>query len=275
MSGPAPTVADAAITFDDVRVRYPGSDTPAVDGVTIEVRRGLVTAVTGPNGSGKSTLVRALLQRVPLAGGRILLGGTSVAAMPRRSVARQVAVVPQREEPAFPLTVREYVALGRYPYTSAWRGTTAADHAAVESAVGRAQVRELLERRTDELSGGEWQRVRIARALAQGGNALVLDEPTTFLDMAHEMALFELMAGLARAGMAVLVITHQLNLVARFAHTVVLLHAGAVAAAGPPAAVMVGPTLERVYGWPLVVARDPAVGSPMLIPLRAAGTDLS
>jgi iron complex transport system ATP-binding protein len=158
--------------------------------------------------------------------------------------------------------------LGRYPYASAWRGTSAADEAAVAAAIARAQVGDLVDRRTDELSGGEWQRVRIARALAQGGEALVLDEPTTFLDVAHEMAVFELMARLARDGMAVLVITHHLNLVARFADSVVLLHGGTVAASGTPAVVMVGPTLERVYGWPLVVARDPAVGAPMLIPLR-------
>jgi iron complex transport system ATP-binding protein len=251
-----------------------GSDRLAVDGVSFEVPRGVVTAVTGPNGSGKSTLVRALLQRVPLVGGRILVGGTSVTEMTRRAAARYVAVVPQREDPAFPLAVREYLALGRYPYASVWRGATAADEAAVRAAADRAQVTELLDRRTDELSGGEWQRVRIARALAQEGQALVLDEPTTFLDVAHEMAVFELMSGLARAGMAVLLITHQLNLVARFAQTVVLLHAGTVAAVGEPARVMVGPTLERVYGWPLVVGRDPAVGSPMLIPLRAPGAPL-
>jgi iron complex transport system ATP-binding protein len=265
----------AAITFDDVRVRYQGSDTLAVDGVSFVVPHGVITAVTGPNGSGKSTLVRALLQRVPLAGGRILVGQESVTTLTRRDAARRVAVVPQREDPVFPLTVREYVALGRYPYASLWRGASAADEAAIAAAAGRAQVRDLMDRATDELSGGEWQRVRIARALAQGGDALVLDEPTTFLDVAHEMAVFELMARLAREGMAVLVITHHLNLVARFADSVVLLHAGQVAATGTPAAVMIGPTLERVYEWPLVVARDPAVGAPMLIPLRAPQSDPS
>ncbi len=270
-----PQTKEAAITFEDVRVRYEGSATLAVDGVSFVVPHGMVTAVTGPNGSGKSTLVRALLQRVPLAGGRILVGQESVTTLARRDVARRVAVVPQREDPVFPLTVREYVELGRYPYASLWRGTSSADEAAVTAAAARAQVRDLMDRATDELSGGEWQRVRIARALAQGGDALVLDEPTTFLDVAHEMAVFELMARLARDGMAVLVITHHLNLVARFADTVVLLHGGRVAATGTPAVVMIGPTLERVYGWPLVVARDPAVGSPMLIPLRAPQSNSS
>jgi iron complex transport system ATP-binding protein len=105
--------------------------------------------------------------------------------------------------------------------------------------------------------------------LAQGGDTIVLDEPTTFLDVGHEMAVFELLASLAAGGMAVLLITHQLNLVARFAQTVVLLHRGLVAATGSPVDVMAGPILERVYDWPLVVGRDPAVGAPMLIPLRS------
>jgi iron complex transport system ATP-binding protein len=138
----------------------------------------------------------------------------------------------------------------------------------VDAAAKRASVTEFLDRRTDQLSGGEWQRLRIARALAQGGEALVLDEPTTFLDIAHEMALFELLADLARGGLAVLLVSHQLNLVARFAGHVVLLHHGKVAAAGTPSAVMQGSILESVYEWPLVVTHDPAVGAPMLVPLR-------
>jgi ABC-type cobalamin/Fe3+-siderophores transport system ATPase subunit len=259
----------AAIAFEGVGIRYPGASRPAVAEVTFAAHPGIITAVTGPNGSGKSTLVRALLRRVPLERGRIAIGEVPLHSLSPRLAARRVAVVPQREEPAFPLTVGEYIALGRFPYAGAWRGTTQADRDAVEAAVARAAVATLVDRQTDELSGGEWQRVRIARALAQGGACLVLDEPTTFLDVAHEMAVFELLAELAQSGMAVLLITHQLNLVARFAHTVVILDRGTVAAAGPPADVMVGAILERVYEWPLVVAHDPAVGAPMLIPLRA------
>jgi len=129
-------------------------------------------------------------------------------------------------------------------------------------------VTEFAARRTDELSGGEWQRVRIARALAQGAHALVLDEPTTFLDLAHEMSLFELLHSLAHDGMAVLLVSHQLNLVARFASTVILLDRGKVVAAGSPETVMQAPLLEKVYDWPLVITRDPAVGAPALVPLR-------
>ena len=114
--------------------------------------------------------------------------------------------------------------------------------------------------------------MRIARALAQGGSALVLDEPTTFLDIAHEMAVFELLDDLAREGLTVLLVSHQLNLVARFANHIVLMHRGEVATAGSPEEVMRGDVLERVYEWPLVVSRDPAVGAPVLVPLRGRGS---
>ncbi len=182
--------------------------------------------------------------------------------------ARRVAIVPQREEPAFPLTTRDFIGLGRFSHGGAWHAETPADRAAVEAAAERAGATRYLARRSDELSGGEWQRVRIARALAQGGEGIVLDEPTAFLDIAHEMAVFELLDTLAREGRAVLIVSHQLNLVARFATHIVLLHHGVVAAAGAPEAVMRGDELERVYEWPLVVSRDAAVGAPMLVPLR-------
>ena len=257
------------IRFDDVVVRYPKAAEPAVNHVSFEVPLGAITAVAGPNGSGKSTLVRALLGRVPLSGGAINVDGEDTAHLDRRELARRVAVVSQREEPAFPLAVREYIALGRHPHTRLWSTADPLGAAAVARAVEEAEVAAFMGRTTDELSGGEWQRVRIARALAQDAKALVLDEPTTYLDIAHEMSAFELLDVLARRGQAILVVSHQLNLVARFAQHVVLLHRGAVAAAGTPADVMRGDVLERVYDWPLVVTRDPAVGAPALVPLRA------
>lgn len=256
------------IVFEDVAVRYPGAAAPAVDGVTLSALAGRVTAITGPNGSGKSTLVRALLRRQNMERGRILIDGADQNVMSPQNVARIVAVVPQREEPAFPMRVDEYVALGRFPHLGLWHSATAADDSAVTTALSRAGVDSFAARRTDALSGGEWQRVRIARALAQQGRALVLDEPTTFLDLAHEMSLFELLDSLAADGVTVLIVSHQLNLVARFASRVVLLHRGRVAASGSPAEVMNAPLLEHVYGWPLVISRDPAVGAPSLVPLR-------
>lgn len=259
------------ISIRNLVVRYAGAARAAVDDVSFEVPIGRITAVVGPNGSGKSTIVRALLGRIPVAGGAIHLDDAALQARDRKEIARRMAVVPQREEPVFPLAVRDYVGLGRYPHGGAFAARDQADHAAIATAIARADVGAFVDRSTDALSGGEWQRVRIARALAQGGTTLVLDEPTTFLDVAHEMAVFELLDALARAGQAVLLVSHQLNLVARFAEHIVLLHDGRVAAAGAPRDVMRGDVLERVYQWPLVVARDPAVGAPFLVPLRGRG----
>jgi len=261
------------IAFREVSVRYPRREVPALDAVSLAAPRGALTAVVGPNGSGKSTLVRALVGRVPLASGRITVDDRSVDDAGRRALATRVAVVVQREEPAFPLRVHEYVALGRYPHLGLFRAPSRADRDAVMGALMRTGVVHLVDRSITELSGGEWQRVRLARAVAQGGDAIVLDEPTTFLDVGHEMGVFELMSRLAKEGRAVLLVSHQLNLVARFADHIVLLHRGEVAASGSPADVMQGAVLERVYEWPLVVTRDPAVGAPALVPLRAPSRD--
>ena len=256
------------IEFDDVAVRYPRGTSQALGGVTLEARRGRLTAIVGPNGSGKSTLVRALIGRIAIERGAIRIDGTAAPVLGPGELARRVAVITQREDLAFPLVVSEYVALGRFPHLGIWHAAAEADRQAIDSSIDAAGVAALRERRIDALSGGEWQRVRLARALAQGGDALVLDEPTAFLDVGHEMSVFELLHGLARAGKAVLLISHQLNLVARFADQLVLLHRGAVAASGPPDTVMQADILERVYEWPLVVSRDPAVGAPTLVPLR-------
>jgi iron complex transport system ATP-binding protein len=257
------------IAFRAVVVRYPRRETPALQGVSLEAARGRLTAVVGPNGSGKSTLVRALLGRADIVSGEVLIDGAPVSPGQRRAMATRVAVVTQREEPAFPLAVREYVALGRYPHLGLWRGARREDLEAVAAALALTETEPLAARAITELSGGEWQRVRLARAVAQGGEAIVLDEPTTFLDIGHEMAMFELLGRLAREGRAVFLVSHQLNLVARFADHIVLLHHGRVASAGTAGDVMQGAILERVYEWPLVVTRDPAVGAPALVPLRA------
>jgi iron complex transport system ATP-binding protein len=259
------------IIFDRAVIRYPRAADPAVNLVSLSAARGAITAVVGPNGSGKSTLVRALLQLTPLASGNISVDGVPLSQLDRRDFARRAAVVSQREALVFPLPVWEYVALGRHPHEGPWSAAPARTDAAIAGALDRADILVLADRSTDELSGGEWQRVRIARALAQGGEALVLDEPTTFLDIAHEMSMFELFSRLAHDGMAVLLVSHQLNLVARFADTIVLLHRGRVAAAGTPADVMRASVLEEVYEWPLLITRDPAVGAPALLPLRNRG----
>jgi iron complex transport system ATP-binding protein len=249
-------------------ISYHGAARNAVDGVSFLAPRGQLTALAGPNGSGKSSIVRALLRRADVTAGAVTIDGRNVETLSYADLAREVAVVPQREDAAFPTRVREYVALGRYPHLGLWRAPADADDRAVDQALVQAGVDDLADRDTDALSGGEWQRVRIARALAQKTPALVLDEPTTFLDVAHEMAIFELLSSLARSGLAVLLVSHQLNLVARFADTIVLLDDGKVATSGAPADVMQADRLESIYRWPVVITRDPAIGAPALVPLR-------
>ena len=227
-----------------------------------------LVAVVGPNGSGKTTLVRALLGLVPLSSGSVLVDGRPVGAWPRSALAQVVGVVGQQEEAVFPLKVAETVMLGRYARLGPLVSPRAADRNAVRSALERCDIVELAERSTDSLSGGEWKRVRIARALAQEPRALVLDEPTASLDVRHEMELFELIRQLVDGGLAGLVITHHLNLAARFADRIILLDRGAVVAEGIPGEVMNADTLSRVFEWPVAVTtwHD---GSRQVVPLRA------
>jgi iron complex transport system ATP-binding protein len=182
-------------------------------------------------------------------------------------LARLVAVVAQREESVFPLRVREVVMLGRYAHLGPLAAERAEDRDAVREALERCDVAGLSERRVDQLSGGEWQRVRVARALAQEPKVLLLDEPTTSLDVRHEMELFELVASLVSGGLAALVVTHGLNLAARFADRMLLLDGGRAVAAGAPRDVLRPDLLSNVFQWPVAV-RALEDGSPQVVPLR-------
>lgn len=184
-------------------------------------------------------------------------------------MARLVGVVPQREEPVFPLRVRQAVMLGRYPHLGPLAAPRQTDVNAVDLAMERCDVTHLGERWIATLSSGEWQRTRVARALAQDPEALVLDEPTANLDIRHEMEVFELAAQLTRdAGMAGVLVTHQVNLAARFSDRVVVMDAGKVIAIGEPSEVLNVETLERVFNWP--VALFSWKGVPQFVPKRKA-----
>ncbi len=251
----------------DVRYRYPGAPTDALGGVSLSARAGEVAAVLGPNGSGKTTLLRVALGVVaPSAGGAAILGRPAPS-WSRRALAQVVGVVTQREENLFPQRVRETVLLGRYAHLSLWGRERAVDHAAVRRALARADALHLAERWIWTLSSGEYQRVRLARALAQEPRLLVLDEPTMSLDVRHEMELFELVRALAdQDALAVVLITHHVNLAARFADRVLLLAEGRLAGSGTPAEVLTRETVERVFAWPVSIA--PFEGAPQVIPLR-------
>jgi ABC-type cobalamin/Fe3+-siderophores transport system ATPase subunit len=251
-----------------VTVRYRRSMQPALDAVSCTVEPARLVAVVGPNGSGKTTLVRALGGRHEPDAGAVHLDGRPLATWPRAAIAQVLAVVAQREEIAFPLRVDEAVMLGRYARLGPWAPPGAVDRAAVQAALERCDVAGLAGRSVDTLSGGEWQRVRLARALAQEPRVLVLDEPTASLDVRHEMEVLELVRRLVDEGMAGLVVTHELNLAARFADRIVLLAEGRVAADGPPAEVLTRDVLSRVFAWPVAVTTW-CDGSPQVVPLRA------
>jgi iron complex transport system ATP-binding protein len=262
----------AVLELAEATVRYAPEAPAALERASLAVGAGECVAVVGPNGAGKTTLLRALLGLVPCSAGRALALGREARLWPRDALARVVAVVAQREEPAFPITVQEAVEMGRYPHLGPWRAPGSADRAAVERAMQRADVAALGQRWVDTLSGGEWQRVRIARALAQEPRALVLDEPTASLDLKHEMELFELVLGLVRHdGLAALVVSHHINVAARFADRLVLLAHGRVVADGPGEAVLEPQRLAAVFEWPVAVHRL-ADGAVQIYPERRGGS---
>ena len=250
-----------------VAVRYPGAAASALGDVSLTLAPGELVAVAGPNGCGKTTLVRALLGLVPLEAGRVTLEGRPIGAWRRTELAQIVALVPQREETPFSWRVDEMVGFGRYARRGALSPMTRADRLAVGQALERADVETLARRRVETLSGGEWQRVRIARALAQQPKLLVLDEPTASLDLGHEMELFELVRGLVSDGLTALVVSHHLNLVARYAGRMLLLDAGRPAALGSPGQVMQAELLSRVFRWPVSIVTLPE-GAPQVVPER-------
>ena len=239
----------------------------AVDDVSFAVQSGELVAVAGPNGSGKTTLLRTLLGLEPRAVGRVALDDREVRHYSRRELAERIGALPQREEPAFPLTVGEAVLLGRWAHLGPIASVTDEDTRVMTDALRRCDVAGFEDRRVETLSGGEWQRVRIARALAGTPRLLLLDEPTSALDIAHEMALFGLLRQLVGDGLGVLVITHHLNLAARFADRMVLLSAGRAVADGIPDAVLQADLVSQVFQWPVAVHHT-VDGAPQIIPLK-------
>ncbi len=267
--------AGAGWSLRDVRVRFRRATHDALDGVTLDVAPGGVTAIVGPNGAGKTTLAKLCTGLVVPTAGRVAFAGRALAEWTPRALARRVAVVPQLETIAFPISVERYVALGRLPHLGPWAAMGDDDRRLVASAMECCGLAPFADRTMDRLSGGERQRARIARALAQDAGALVLDEPSTALDLRHAMELFGLARGFADRGGAVLLITHDVNAAARVADTLVVLDKGRVRAAGAPADVMHPDFLADVFGWPirLVPVDDGGGPVPQMLPvLRGAPT---
>ncbi|MDH3290121.1 MAG: ABC transporter ATP-binding protein [Gemmatimonadota bacterium] len=267
-------MGELIVRADGVWFRYAGAEADAVRDITLSVAPGELVGIVGPNGSGKTTLLRLVLGVLRPTAGAVEVAGQPVGRWSRRGLARLVGVVAQREEPMFPLRVDQTVLFGRYPHLGPLGAPRRHDLEAVQNALDRCDVADLAERWVDTLSGGEWQRVRIARALAQEPKALVLDEATANLDIRHEMEVFELAARLVRQeGIAAIVVTHHVNLVARYADRIVVMDRGAARASGRPGDVLRKEILEEVFEWPVAVTQWGGV--PQYVPLRRdeSGTD--
>jgi iron complex transport system ATP-binding protein len=252
----------AELVLDRVTAGY-GGRRPAVRDVTLAIAPGEVVGLVGPNGSGKTTLVRVASRALRPSSGRVEVGGRDVYGLAAREVARRVAVVPQDVSPAFSFTALEFVLMGRTPYLSRWGGSSASDWARVREAMAIASVWHLADRRVDELSGGERRRVILAQALAQDAPVLLLDEPTTHLDIRHLLDLLAVVRRLAeRDGKAVLAIFHDLNLAAASCDRLIALHRGEVVAEGPPDRVVTRELLLRAYDVDAEVVVDAVTGHP-------------
>ena len=233
--------------------------------VSFTLAPGGFLGVIGPNGSGKSTLVRALTRLLPLRAGRVSILGADLGRLSRRQLAREVAVVPQRSHIQFKFTVEQVVWMGRSPHLGRLRPVRANDVSAVTSALGGADVAHLRGRFVDELSGGEFQRVILARALAQEPKLLLLDEPTSHLDINHTADIFDLLRRLNREqALTVMCISHDLNTAALYADELLLLADGQLLAQGPPDDIITEANIRRAYGATTIVQRSPAGDRPQV-----------
>ncbi|UCM88708.1 ABC transporter ATP-binding protein [Streptomyces marincola] len=236
---------------------------PVVDGLDLDVPDGQVTVIVGPNACGKSTTLRALGRLLRPSGGAVLLDGQELARIPTRRVAQAIGLLPQ--SPAAPegITVADLVARGRQPHQRWWRQWSDADERAVREAMELTDVASLAARPVDALSGGQRQRVWIAMALAQETDLLLLDEPTTFLDIAHQVDVLNLVRRLERTVVTVL---HDLNQAARYGDFLVAMKDGRIVARGRPDAVVTAGLVREVFGLDAVVVPDPVTGSPLVVP---------
>lgn len=238
--------------------------------LSVAIPRASFTVIIGPNGCGKSTLLRALARTLKPRAGEVLLEGQPVERMRGKDVARRLALLPQSPVAPEAITVGDLVARGRYPHQGILRQWSPADARAVAAALDATEVADLRDRYVSDLSGGQRQRVWLAMALAQETDLLLLDEPTTYLDIAHQVEVMDLCARLHEEGRTLVAVLHDLNQAARYATHLVAMRDGRVVAEGPPAEVVTAERVRDVFGLACRVVPDPETGTPMVVPLRGA-----
>ncbi|PYE82329.1 ABC transporter ATP-binding protein [Pseudoroseicyclus aestuarii] len=238
-----------------------------VQELSLAIPDGQVTAIIGPNACGKSTLLRALARILKPAGGAVLLDGRAIAEQPTRSVARSLGLLPQTPLAPEGIAVADLVARGRAPHQGMLRQWSRADEAAVSEALEATGAAPLAGKRIEELSGGQRQRVWIAMALAQETDLLLLDEPTTYLDLRHQIEVLALIRRLNREkGRTIVMVLHDIGLAGRYADHLVAMAEGRVLAEGPPEAVVTPEILRRAFGLEARVIPDPETGTPLVVP---------
>jgi iron complex transport system ATP-binding protein len=253
------------LVADEITLAY--GDRLVVEELALEVAPGRITAIVGANGCGKSTLLRALARLLSPTSGQIVLDGLELAARPTKEIARLIGLLPQSPIAPEGIVVSDLIGRGRHPHQRVFARWSRADDEAVAAALDATGIADLADRPVDELSGGQRQRVWIAMALAQATDILLLDEPTTFLDVAHQIEVLDLLVDLNRArGTTIVMVLHDLNLAARYADEIVAVCRGRVHAIGEPSAVITPQLVSEVFGLDSEVISDPLTGKPLVLP---------
>ncbi|MEL4069725.1 ABC transporter ATP-binding protein [Ochrobactrum sp. GPK 3] len=243
-------------------------DTLILDGLDLDVPSGKITVIVGANACGKSTLLRTMSRLLAPQKGQVLLDGKSIHKVPSRELARTLGLLPQSPIAPEGITVADLVSRGRNPHQKMFARWTCEDDEAVAAALNATQTASLAERPVDELSGGQRQRVWIAMALAQQTEVLLLDEPTTFLDIAHQVEVLDLLTDLNRErGTTIVMVLHDLNLAARYADFLVAMNGGRLHVSGAPQDVLTEKTVSDVFGLESRIITDPTSGRPMMLPI--------
>ncbi|MGP5081625.1 ABC transporter ATP-binding protein [Corynebacterium variabile] len=260
------TVHDHSISVANLCVGYT-PDRPVISDLSLNIPGGQVTTIIGPNGCGKSTLLRAIGRLIPSQGGEVHLGDTDIGSMKRRDIAKTIGVLPQSPISPPGLIVSDLVSRGRHPHQSWIRQWSSSDEEEVNAALEMTDVAELADRSVDSLSGGQRQRVWISMVLAQHTDVLFLDEPTTYLDLAHSIEVLDLVNRLRRdLDRTVVMVLHDLNLAIRYSDNLVVMRDGDLIATGKPEEIITSELLKDVFELDATVIEDPVVGGPLIVP---------